>query len=113
VFVPLLSVPIVLSVGSSIIVHFAAGVSNSSSSTGIEMAFRIVVDATVFDGVGVENTGANKASSVALLEKISGLAAGAHTVTIEWQVPHGTGQIRPVTSPNDESANLVVYEVNP
>jgi hypothetical protein len=42
---------------------------------------------------------------------ITGLAAGAHVVKVQWKTSGGTISIKPVTVPDTESAALEVTEL--
>lgn len=66
------------------------------------------------DGTPIANGGANvpvlaSAVSAAISKRVTGLSAGAHTVTLEWRVvTGGTFVIRPVTQVDTEHATLLV-----
>jgi hypothetical protein len=112
----LLSQAITLAGSTTLIIHFTAGCSNNTNNDGV--FFRIKVDGTVKRGVayqpaaGGSASTANNAGSVAMVLRVTGLAAGARTVLVEWQVDAGTGQIRPVAAPNGEHASLLLEEVS-
>jgi hypothetical protein len=109
VSVTLLSQAITIQAGSNIIIRLTLGASNSNSNQSL--FFRVQVDGVTQRGVGITSSGANSPSSGALTLLVTGLAAGARTVTVQWRVSANTGQIRPVTVPDAEAATLMIQEV--
>jgi hypothetical protein len=89
--------------------------SSNSSILGQQVFNRITVDAVAIRGceqvVGL--LGANQAQSGAVNVRVSGLAAGARTIKMQWRTSGGTAQIRPVAAPDQESASITVLEVEP
>lgn len=96
-FETLLEVDITTTVGSSLLV-FASG---AVSSTGSNRAC-ISVD-------GVQYTSMAVTPGFSFVHRITGLAAGLHTVKILWL---GNADCRPIAASDDEHASLVVMEVN-
>lgn len=108
VFVDLLTAPVITTGGGPLLVTFTA--SASATLAGAQVSFRILVDGAASRGSGLVASAAGIPSSTALLAKIP-LAAGPHTVKIQWRVSLGTVQIRPVTAPDNEHGSLYVQEL--
>lgn len=97
--------------GGDLVAFFTFGASNST--TGRENDFRILLDGTSYQGTSMRCGAKDLAQSGGIVIRFTGVAAGSHTVKIQWQVSNGTGQIRPVTGAVDkEHANLLVQEVS-
>ena len=77
-----------------------------------EVDFQLTIDATpVPGGNGLSLDTVNAPQTGSLLARIQGLAAGPHTVTLQWRVTNGqTAQIRPFTQPGRESAAVLAME---
>lgn len=91
----LLSRAIVITAGSSLHVLFTAACANTLAAGGV--FFRLRIDGVVARGTAVYADTANATLSVALAYVATGLAAGAHTISIEWYVGAGTAQINAAT----------------
>jgi hypothetical protein len=96
-------------VGSKLELYFSASVSNVSANTGIY--FRFMVDGVAGRG-GAERYINVPAVGVALSQAVTGLPGGFHTIKVQWRVGGGTGQIRPITAHDSESAALSIVESN-
>jgi len=72
--------------------------------------FQLLVDNVVQEAAAVRYVNAPAVSS-ALQVVITSLTAGVHTVSINWYVNSGTGQIRPIAAPTAEFATLIIMEV--
>ena len=107
-FVTLLTDSITITAGGIIMVQVSIGTSNSNNN--ITNFFRLVIDGVVRRGSAYTSSGSNNPGSVGLVYRVAGLAAGARTVTLEWRVASGTGQVRPVTVPDDEHATMIIQE---
>lgn len=108
-FVTLLSQAITISAGSILIVQFV-----SSSSNGGALRFeyyRILIDGTPYRGASCKLTNIDATGGASISIRVPGLAAGSRTVIVQWRVSGGTGQIRPVTVPDGESASVLIQEV--
>jgi len=108
-FVTLLSQAITMAGSTNLLIHFSAGVSNTGNNS--QTYFRITVDGVVKRGVSVVSSSAGAVESAAMVLKVTGLSAAAHTVLVEWKVGGSTGQVRPVTAPDSEHASLLLEEV--
>ena len=114
-FLPLvpLSIPIVIGAGNSLLVHFSA--SGQNPGGGNLTLFRLLVDGVVVKGATFTRGGGGGpgGESTAIVAKITGLAAGAHSVDIEWSAPTGgTTTIDAVSNPDGNHATLLVEEVS-
>jgi len=105
-FVDLLTVAITTTANGSLVIEAAA--SGDNASTAITK-YRLTVDGVQVAAAAVQS-GASIWNTAALMKKYA-VAAGAHTVKLQWLVSAGTGRIRPVTAPNSDYASLVVKEV--
>ena len=108
-FVTLLSQAITLAGSTSLLIHFSAGVSNTTNAA--ITSFRVTVDGVAKRGTSFKAPSASGAGGVAIILKVDGLSAGAHTVLVEWKVSGGTGQVRPVAAVDAEHASLLLEEV--
>ena len=106
-----------------------AEISSSQVQIGERNEFRWIVDgvpvsaSSINVGVGSTFNTASIAGAVEppatsfpqgnamILPKQTGLAAGAHSIGIQWRVSGGTGLLRPGTFPDRESISIVVAEV--
>jgi hypothetical protein len=111
-FVNLLSITMDTSGESSLLIFFTGTPYMSNDSQTI--AFQLVVDGTPVRGCAShsDKSGANDThATAALVYKQTGLAAGSHTITIQWKTDSGTtASIRPVTT-IQESGSLLINEV--
>ena len=107
-FIDLLTVPIVTTGGN---LEIWANASNSLTSPSRTTFFRITLDGVALDGASTFTTFSDVARTAAIVRKVTGVLAGAHTVKVQWRVDSGTSQIRPVSQPDSESAGLLVNEV--
>jgi hypothetical protein len=119
----LLSVVVpITTLGNSLLVHFSASGDNPGGGGGLSTFFRLFVDgaltvppkrSTFTHGGG---PGADAApQSTAIVAKISGLAVGAHTISIFWaSEAGGLATIDPTAAPAgpDHHATLLVEEVS-
>jgi hypothetical protein len=101
---PPLSIAITTSAGDDLIVHFYASVSNSLVA---RMVFRIVLDGVPFNVCAGSNPGPGEQVTMSLLQRFVALAAGVHTVKIQWATSTGTAEIDPS---GFEGAELVVLQ---
>jgi len=108
-FVTLLSQAITLAGSTNLLIRFSAGVSNTGNNA--QTFFRITVDGVVKRGVSVVASSVGAVESAAMVLKVTGLSAAAHTVLVEWRVGGSTGQVRPVAAPDSEHASLLLEEV--
>jgi hypothetical protein len=110
VFIDLLTLAI-NTTGGDLEIWFDA--TNSLTSGNRQTFYKLLVDGVAQDGTSTFTTFSAPVSRTgAIVRKVTGLAAGAHTVKVQWKVDSGTTQIRPVTAPNSESAGLLVNEVS-
>lgn len=109
-FATLLSRTITISAGNVVLIHFSEA--NSSSSGSAVTFFRLTIDAVVIRAAGTRSPAVGDPQGVSLVYRATGLAAGLHTVLIEWKNSSGTSRIRPVTVPDAEFAGLLVEEVS-
>jgi hypothetical protein len=111
-FVSLLSQVITTQTGTNLLIYLTSGVSNNTNDR--DVFFRVQVDGVTKRGVGVECHANGEAVSAAMVLKVTGLLAGAHTVLVQWRASTGganTAQIRPVTAPDAEHFSLLLEEV--
>jgi len=75
--------------------------------------FRLVIDGTVKKGASSHGHGGGVPNaSGAIMYRMTGLIAGAHTVAVEWsQDTTGTVSINPVSDPNAQHASLLLLEI--
>lgn len=111
-FATLLSQPITISAGGVLILQFDATVSNTS--LGSQTFFRYQIDGVTVANGGASSTNAvlDGVGTVSLTKRVTGLAVGARTVTVQWSRSAGTSNIRPVTVPDGEHASLLLTEVS-
>lgn len=109
-FVTLLTTTFTIGSGSNVILQFAASVSNSNSNN--ITYFRIQVNATTYRGAATTAQGPSNPGGASIQQRVTGLGAGTHTITVQWRVSGGTGQVRPVAVPDAESASLIIEEVS-
>jgi hypothetical protein len=111
-FVDLLSF-IITTTGGNVLVWatFAASLAGLTALPA-EIDFQLTVDGTPQPGgVGLSESAANEPEAGSLLARVTGLAAGAHTIAVQWRVTNSqTAQIRPFTQPGRESATVMAME---
>lgn len=95
--------------GTYLLIWFTIAGSLANSSQ--QAAFRMRVDGVTLAGVGIRSPAGGSPAGAAVVHEASGLAAGAHTVTIDWRVTGSTASIRPVTQPEWEHCSMLVMEV--
>ncbi|MDX1554915.1 MAG: hypothetical protein R3212_02710 [Xanthomonadales bacterium] len=93
---------------SALIVQISAGISNNGNNQGVDI--RLEIDGTVYRGCGTQR-GSGDPAGAAIIQRISGLAAGTRNVRVQWRATASTAQCRPVTVPGREHCSLVVQEV--
>jgi uncharacterized membrane protein len=109
-FVDLLTVTLTTTAGSALLINFGSSSSNTTASR--TNAFRVTVDGVAKRGAAARITTVSEAAGAVIVQKVTGLAAGSHTVKVQWRVTSSsTAQIRPVASPDTEYAALLVKEV--
>lgn len=109
-YVPLLSTTITIREGSLIEALFTVGFSNTSAN--VQTFFRLAINGSVTRALGSRSVSSNQPVSGALAYRIAASpGAGTFTVTVNWRVSGGTGQVRPVSTPDGEFATLTVREV--
>lgn len=109
-FTSLFSIPVSLSSNSELICEFAS----SSLNATAQNLFRLTVDGTIYQSSAIRmGAGSTIICPTVLLDRITGLSAGDHTVEIQWAVTGDTGYIRPVSRIGYEYASLVVTEAEP
>jgi hypothetical protein len=108
-WVDLISQAVTITASGILIIHLTAAVSNSAVNKAVQ--FRVTVDGVSQGGFGIELKSAGVSCSGAIVVRVTGLSAGAHTVKARWQTSAGTAQIRPVGAPDTESANMLIEEV--
>jgi hypothetical protein len=73
------------------------------------------VDGAVVKGTAISRPaggGPNGTASAAIVAKITGLAAGAHTIDIQANTTGGTANSNPVSAPDSQHATLLVEEAS-
>jgi hypothetical protein len=107
-FVTLLTQSITTSAGSALLIDATASLSNTGGTSNTDI--QIVIDGTAARGCGTRTTSGNVPGGLAIVYKKTGLAAGVHTILLQWRTNAGTAQCRPTTTAN-EHASLVIQEV--
>jgi hypothetical protein len=110
---PPLAIVIVIGAGNALLVNFSA--SGFNNAAGNSTFFRLRVDGVVVKGTAFSRPaggGPNATASAPIVAKITGLAAGAHTVDIQAATTGGTTNINPVTALDSQHATLLVEEVS-
>lgn len=106
-FVDLLTITVNKKRADSVLLIWANhGGDNSGANTQFG---RLTINGTAIYGFGYQVAGA-KPNSGGCHERRTGLAAGNHTIKLQWRVDGGTGRIRPITSPDFGFANLTIIE---
>lgn len=99
-----------LQADSKLLVQFSAAYSNTSG--GAATLFRMVIDGGVVLNKGQTSWGTTAPEGVDMTFLSVPLAAGNHTVTIEWNANSAaTIACNPTTDPNNHSAILVAQEL--
>lgn len=109
-FVELMSLPITTVANSALMIQFAGNFTQSQNNGVI--ATEIDVDGTQHAAGEVVHGGSGAGSPHGLVARVTGLAAGAHTVKVNWKVQASTGRCRPVTEVDKESASVLVWETS-
>jgi hypothetical protein len=111
VFVALLSLSITTRPNAVVLIHFSFAASNNANHG---VAFSLQVDGVTRRGAALNAVSTNaNAGGGAIVYRVSGLAAGAHTIAVQWRtIAGGMAQIRPATQPDLEHAVLMVEEVS-
>ena len=95
--------------GGALIVQAQGCASNATNNQVV--FFRVIVDGIVRRGGSTKSNGGSGVTAFVLSLKISGLAAGTHSIVVQWRCDAGTAQVRPITA-EDENASLLVQEVS-
>jgi hypothetical protein len=106
-FVDLLTQAITITAGSKVIINFTASANNSNVSL---IQFQITIDGAAVRGASSRVSQNNTEVCCSIVYERLGLAAGAHTVKIQWRTTAGTARIRPVATVV-EHASLILQEV--
>lgn len=88
-----------------------ASVSFSNTGVNQQVFIRLLVDGVTRQTQGSLCTAANTPQALCLIARVP-VAAGVHTISLQWRVSGGVGQIRPVAAPDAESAVIVAQGVN-
>jgi len=106
----LLTIPITTG-ANFLYIHFSCGAENDATSTKDALLyFRLIVDGAAKHGVGARGKLTRPLSGAINWQGV--VTAAAHTVKIQWlQDEAGTSYINPVTDPDWQYAQLMVYEV--
>lgn len=104
-----LSISITTVGSTSLLIWLAADLSNTSGSATTYI--RVRVDGVAIRGVGTRAPAAGEPQGVPLALKVA-VAAGVHTVDVQWYRTGGTSRVRPVAAPDAESASILVAEVS-
>jgi hypothetical protein len=107
-FGDLLTQTITITAGSILLIMFTGSASNTNSNNTID--FQITLDAVAVRGSGMRVSSNNVPMSSAITYRKTGLAAGLHTVKVQWRTGGNTARIRPATTLN-EHASLLLQEV--
>jgi hypothetical protein len=110
VFTELMSLPITTSAGTALMIQFAANFTQSQNNGVI--ATEIEVDGAQAAAGEVTHGGSGTGGSHSLVARVTGLAAGAHMVKVNWKVQASTGRCRPVTEVDKEGAAVLVWETS-
>jgi len=85
----------------------------SNAQNNRQQDFRLQVNGVNARAAGCVNAGgAGNPIGATLIFRTAALTAGVQTVTIQWRVSAGTGQIRPVAVPDSEYASLLIMEIS-
>jgi hypothetical protein len=97
--------------GHALLIHFT--VSGLNNAAGVQSSFRLRVDGATVKGATFSRGGGGAAGeSAAIVAKVTGLGAGAHTVQIEANSVGGPTNINAGSQPDQEHATLLVEEVS-
>jgi sirohydrochlorin ferrochelatase len=91
-----------------LIINFSFGVSDTNDS---RVDFRVLLDGVAQRGTAEGFSGANRRNGSGTILLRRSVAAGLHTVSVEWRTNAGTAQIRPVAAADTEYASLLLEEV--
>ncbi len=95
--------------GSHLIIQFSA--SGYSSASGSVIRFKLYVDGVLKKKCALSSPSASATECVGMLYKMTGLSAGAHTVSIEWYLSAaGTATIN-ASSNDGHGASLLITEI--
>ena len=89
---------------NNLTVMFSAAVVGGSQ--GHHTDFRLMID-----GVPKHGGRAGKTPGVGSLSWVGPVTAAEHVIKIQWKVTGSTSRIRPVSEPDTEHAQVVIYEV--
>lgn len=95
--------------GGALVIQAIGCASNATNNSVV--FFRIVVDGIVYRGGSTKSNGGSGVTAFALSLKLYNLPAGDHVLQLQWFVNSGTGQVRPITT-FDENASLLLQEVS-
>jgi hypothetical protein len=107
-FVTLLTQSITISAGSVLLIEVSASISNTNPN--INMDIQLNIDAAAVRGAGLRPSAANQPNVASIVYRKTGLAAGAHTILLQWRTATNTAQCRPVATVN-EHASIMIQEV--
>ena len=107
-WIDLLSIPITTQ-ANNLILH--TSVSLLTTSSGAAFNIRLTIDGVAVRGAQMWPSSSNYALGISIVARKL-VAAGAHTVKLQWMVTTGTLRCRPATNPDDEHASLLVEEVS-
>lgn len=105
----LLTLNITVGTSCALAIWASVGCSNTGAST-INL-FRVLVDGVFVRGAGTSAAGASDPQGVNIVYR-KNVAAGAHTVKIQWSTSGGTLRVRPITASSTEYATLLVAQVD-
>ena len=110
-FVDLLTVSVTTTAGSKLALEAIASALITVSA--LQVFFQLTVDGVkVGPACAITGSGANVRQTVSLIALVAGLAAGAHTVKLQWRVASAnTATIDVVTNPDRAGARLQFTEV--
>ncbi len=119
-FADLLTVPITLPEGGSGILEILATASAEGTQVGSQVNFQLTLDGTAIGPGGsngasltVDGSGEdvdNFKGSIAILKRLTGVAAGDHTVKLRWKVVGTNSSAKILISTGFEHASLRVTE---
>jgi hypothetical protein len=107
--VTLLSTSITITAGSTVVIWVGAGISNTNMNNN--MSVRLSVDGVVRRAFQVRSQSANVAAGGSIGYVVTGLAAGARTILLEWKTAGNTAQCRPTTNTDGEFCTIIAQEV--
>lgn len=95
--------------GGDLLVWFSCSSSNDTNNVHGNV-FAVFVDGVKQQSAGFTSNGAAHHECVAINVKVTGLAAGAYTVAVQWKTDGGTLRCTPL-SDDDDSASMIIQEV--